>query len=164
MKSLNFDTLLTYREINCNTKQIRSHDVKTYLRGTLVESGKPSNDWQYLVPDTWGMMEYSLVCEKSRTEPCYVTSVMDLWKVIQPLLREQRSLRDLQIDLDKSLNSNVPNWRKIFLDNRFFLWATRRNKKYNKNALNELLEAIDAYDSKRAIKVFKDYQKYETMK
>lgn len=32
-KSLNYDTLIVYKEINCNTKQSRTRDLNSYLRG-----------------------------------------------------------------------------------------------------------------------------------
>lgn len=88
-KAIPFDTAIIYAQVDCRQRQIRALQSDFYLRGKRKWGAGVPDPWQRVIPDTMGEGYLLFVCQKYDPMSYAIpdTPAMDLWKIVQPLIK-----------------------------------------------------------------------------
>lgn len=88
-KAVPFDTAVIYEQVKCHKRQIRDLQHSFYLRGEPKGSRAVTSPWEHVIPETISEGLLLFACQKydSKDFTYPNTPAMNLWKVVQPVLR-----------------------------------------------------------------------------
>lgn len=91
-KALPFDTVVSYMQVKCPQRQLRTLQSDFYLRGKRKWGDGAPAPWQRIIPDTMGEGYLLFVCQKYDPMNCAIpdTPAMGLWKIVQPLIKDSK--------------------------------------------------------------------------
>ena len=91
-KSLPFDTVVNYVQVDCRQRQLRALQSDFYLRGKRMGGDVIPPLWQHIIPDSMGESYLLFVCQKYDPMNYAIpdTPAMELWKIAQPLIKNNK--------------------------------------------------------------------------